>query len=289
MKKDPVPYKFLSEVQPFMKEQGWGDLECRLMKSYMLADTDEFEWDLDDLGTEKVALKWPAIDSVEGGRVRILYEFNLANGADKAMQKKDLNAEYNRRAALYGIEPIDPNRSLTSPHAENIGNGCYRYCADKNEIAQVDISVELEKHIASLNGKILFDDAVTFVHGFNSTYTNSAVERFLRDAKCWQKKENGATYYFHSAFFPPKPKSTNHKTRCIPISPITQQRYDFALDQLKNAPGNTMSMKDLCEAMKPLYPAGAAVTNIYKLFNTLVENGLIEKVGSGKGGKYKLV
>ena len=291
-KQDARPLSFETEVMRFMMNKGWSDDECRLAEVYLKADTDEYEWSgPDEFGNHSVAVKWKSL-YFANKLVRILYDHRTDHPDDPFMDRDKLIDEYDRRAMAEGMDPF---RALTNsvpsnPHIEMAGNGRYRYVNGRKK-DKVDLHSELRRLVGTCDGRIAFDDAVSFARTLNPKYSTSTVSRYLKEIGCRAETIDGVSYRIYDKSLDQGGKSSGEdKTKG---DKKTRRNGDhlrilrsLAVQRLLYADGRTMTKKELCEQVrKEECAAGMAVSNIYKVFQN---DPIFISSGGRKGGKYTL-
>ena len=292
---NPVPVRF-EDVLCLLKADGFDMLRLRFAEDYMLADTDTYEVK-DQGGDTIVSMRWEALPSVTARQVRILYDYAMENGFDAFMAKRDLMAKYNTRAYLYeNIEQLDENQSVAkNDHIEFGGNGNYRYIGNpRKKRAGIDLKAELLKYLAGHDGIAPFSDLRQFVDDNGWRYSDVTIKMYLKDdcvvawkqgegrrtfyilKTCWTKFEQTGVYYTRKKG---KGQSGNSRLPAYKIAII-----DRAVALLKAAEGNTLSKKELFDAVVDLYPKKSK-NNIYKIFDA---DPSFVKTGAGKGDSYSL-
>lgn len=292
---DPFPIR-IEDVMDHLKGDGADMVKLRLAEDYMLADSGTFEVKEQD-GAQYVSMRWEALPSVSARQARILYDFALKNGFDAFMSKKDLIAEYNTRAYRYdGIDQLVESLSVAkNDHIEFGGNGTYRFIGNPSKkTAMIDLRAELLKYLAEHDGIAPFSDLRKLIDDNGWNYSDVTIRTYLKDdcESAWIRGEGKRTYfilktcwskyqkegYYHQSLGH-RPGRSSSKAPAYKVEII-----DRAVAMLKAAPGNTLSKKELFDAVVDLYP-NKSKNNIYKIFD---EEPLLVKSGEGKGASYFL-
>ena len=295
-KEDPRPLKYDLEVLPYMRSKmGWKDEECKQMEAYLRADSDEYEWGLDSLGTSTIALRWESLGGVDNQTVRILFDYGENNPSNPYMGKEELRKEYNRRALANGIDELLPNWSVNgkNKHIEQKGNGLYRYVNGAKK-ARADFHEVLKSFVAQNAGKVSPDEAIAFAQVHHRG--ESTVRQYLTEIDCelYKNPQNGLKYYVHTDYvdlYPnlvpdPMGESNSGKGKRA-LSPKTILLRKVSIEQLLQADAFTMTKKALYDAVVAEYQ-GKSPNNLYKIFQGLADEGVFIMDGSTKGGSYRL-
>ena len=292
---NPVPAR-LEDVLGQFKADGFDMLRLRFAEDYILADTDTYEVK-EQGGDIFVTIRWEALPSVTARQVRILYDYALENGYDAFMAKRDLIAKYNTRTYLYeNIDQLDENQSVAkNDHIEFGGNGNYRYIGNpRKKGTSLDLKAELLKYLATHDGIAPFSDLRQLVDDNGWRYSDVTIKMYLKDdcVVAWKQGEGRRTFYILKTCWTTFEKTGDYSTRKEGKGQSGNSQppaykiaiIDRAVALLKAAEGNTLSKKELFDAVVDLYPQKSK-NNIYKIFDA---DPSFVKTGAGKGDSYSL-
>lgn len=198
-KEESIPLRFMSDVKVFMKSiLRYDDYQCRIIEAYLRANTIEYEWDMDELGSEIVALKWEHLDAVKNRQARIVYDFNKYNGWEKIISQDEICRKYHALAVEKGVDVNNDNQNIQRhKHIEFLGKRQFRFLANPNT-PKVDIASQLERFVVSKGGTATLDEVKQFVLNINPSYSeNTILQDMVIKANCRSMRTDGVRYIVH--------------------------------------------------------------------------------------------
>lgn len=188
LKNEAIPLAYETDVHLYMRtELHWDERDCILMKAYLKANTDEFEWTQAD-GDELIEIKWEHLDAVDSRIANIVFRFNQQNGWNSSIGKAEIIKRYNHLADRFkGVEKLTHNINIPPDHEhiELIGNAQYRYCANRPTREKVNIAEKIKQFVAQLGGIAEFSKVRDFVFSINPSYAEQTIRQtFIPNAGC---------------------------------------------------------------------------------------------------------
>ena len=162
----------------------------------IIRKSDAFECILSVNGENLYALKWQYLCSVPSRLARILYEFN------KPTHLREVYAEYNRRAKLFGIpSEDDPNWFTRRSHRYiksfgRLGTWVFSMNKEPEETFRMDVLPFLEKYIKENKGIVTFDKTVEYFRKSGFSHTENSIRVYLGNLCRTVKNTSGKVFVY---------------------------------------------------------------------------------------------
>ena len=206
----------------------------------IIRKSDSFERVLLDDGKFLYTLKWQYLCSVPSRLARILYDFK------KPTHLKEVYAEYNKRAKLFGVPAEDgPNWFTRRSHhyiksVGRMGRWVFSMDDEPEKNSQMDVLPFLEEYVKKNNGIVSFNETVDFLRKSGYAHTEKSIRTYLGNI-CRAVKGSSSNVFVYKPWVGRfkdlriNPERSNVSNEAIPIF----------IDVLKAKEGLRVSLREL--------------------------------------------
>lgn len=237
-----IPVSLEEGIVPELMEKFVLDNQTVNVICDIIRKSDSFECVLSDNSENLYALKWQYLCSVPSRLARILYEFN------KPTHLRDVYAEYNRRAKLFGVPAEnDPNWFTYRSHRciksiGRLGMWVFSTEAEPEKTKKGGVVSFLEEYIKENNGIVTFDKTVDYLRKSGYSHSEKSIRVYLGNLCRTLKNTSGNVFVYKQWIrrfenLEINPERNNVSDKAIPIFiGFLRERSGYAsLCELKDA------------------------------------------------------
>ena len=168
------------DVRPYLEKKLKGDQDMVSLLLDAVRASDRFEQLPGEEGTDRYALRWQYLYKFASRVVRIIYD------AGESLHTQDIFDEYNRRGALYGLDPISRDaltvgvgHPLLRPEGKT---GYWSLVSSPSAAPKPTVREVIDQFLRSRSGLATLDEVAAHVSSKGLVYSRNTIKTYLSAA-----------------------------------------------------------------------------------------------------------